>query len=106
MEISDKTFKEEVLESKNPVLVMFWGSWCPVCKRMQPMLEEMREEFEKRNIKVRTINIDRNPRNSAEYKIMGTPTFYIFKNRNPVDMSAGAQTKKQIIELVTRNLEQ
>lgn len=105
MKLTDKNFDEEIVKSEKPTMVMFWGSWCPVCKRMEPMLKEMKAEFEENGIKVETINIDQNPRSSAEYKIAGTPTFYIFKNGDPVDMAVGAQTKGQLRNLVKRNVD-
>jgi thioredoxin 1 len=106
VEISDKTFEKEVLHAKKPVMVMFWGSWCPVCKRMEPMLKEVNGDFEKLGVKIKKINIDRNPRKAAEYKIQGTPTFYLFnKEGNPVDIAMGAHSKKQLVDFVKRNIQ-
>ena len=105
MKLTDKNFKEEVIVSDKPALVMFWGSWCPVCKRMDPMLKEMKDELEEMGIKVGTINIDQNPHTSTEHKIAGTPTFYLFDEEgDAVDMAVGAQTEDQLRNLVKRNV--
>jgi len=104
MKLTDKNFSAEVQESEGPALVMFWGSWCPVCKRMQPLLEDMEEEFLQQGVKVGQVNIDQNPHTASRYKIKGTPTFYLFKGGEPVDMSVGAQTEKQLQNLLERNL--
>lgn len=103
MEITDRTFDQEVLTPNSPALVMFWGSWCPVCKRMEPMLEELKGET-KEKVKICKINIDRNPRKTAEYNIMGTPTFYLFIRGKAQDMVFGAQSKKQLLEFINCSL--
>jgi len=105
MKLTDKNFKAEIEENDQPALVMFWGSWCPVCKRMEPMLDEMQGDLEELGVKVGKINIDQNPHASAEYKVAGTPTFYVFDEEgDAVDMAVGAQTEGQLLELVERNL--
>ena len=106
MELTDKNFNKEVIKPNKLALVMFWGSWCPVCKRMEPMLREMKKDLEEMGIKVGTINIDQNPHASAEYKVAGTPTFYIFdEDGDAIDMAVGAQTEDQLRNLVERNVD-
>lgn len=98
LEITDKTFKAEVLNSKEKVLVMFWGSWCPVCKRVEVLLKEIVEES-KTTINIKKINIDRNPITATNCNIMGTPSFCLFENGKMIDIKVGSQSKEQLLKM-------
>lgn len=104
LETTDSDFQEEVLQADKPVLAMFWGSWCPVCKRTQPMLKQLWREWGV--VKIRSLNIDRNPQIASQYKIAGTPTFYLFVKGETKAMKVGAVTKKQLQDFVRNNLPQ
>ena len=79
LEINDQTFKEEVLSSKEPVLVDFWAEWCGPCRSLKPIVDELSEEF-KGKVKVAKIDIDANQEISVEYGIRNIPTLLFFKN--------------------------
>jgi len=88
----------EISESDKSVLVMFWGSWCPVCKRAQPMLKELSEEIS--SVKIVTVNVDKNPQLSVRYNVNGTPTFILFKDGKEKSRTFGSQSKNQLKKFV------
>jgi thioredoxin 1 len=102
MEINDENFEEKVLETKEPTLVMFWGSWCPACKACQKGLEELKENV--KNINIHSLNVDKNPKSSSKYEIAMTPTFQIFKDGTLVDVEFGARSQFQLEKWVRKYL--
>ncbi len=42
--ITKNNFKQEVLESSEPVLIDFWASWCGPCRMIAPIVEQIATE--------------------------------------------------------------
>jgi thiol-disulfide isomerase/thioredoxin len=50
-----------------PVVVEFWASWCPFCKRQNPLLQQLYEAHEGRGLRVLTFSIDSDPAKARAY---------------------------------------
>ena len=101
MELTDKNFEKEVLKSDIPVLVEFWGSWCPPCQVEKKILLKLEEEYNGK-IKICTINIDRNPKVTFKYYIKGVPTYIIFYNGKIIYRDIAAKSEKQLKEMIEK----
>jgi len=97
--ITDKTFRQEVLESQIPVLIDFWASWCLPCKMVEPIMEELAVAFEGR-LKVCKLNVNLSPQTAAMVDIAGVPTFVLFAEGKPVRREVGARSKKQLLRAI------
>ncbi len=79
--VKDKISREEYdhLLRDDLVLVDFFAPWCGPCKKMEPYLDELREEYAK-NVKVVRINIDENKNLADQLGVMEIPVLKIYKN--------------------------
>lgn len=96
-ELDGKNFFEEIKTNGYPVFVDFWASWCPPCRMMDPLIDEMAERFEGKVI-VRKLNTDFYPAISGKINISGVPTYIIFKEGKEVWRNVGAIGKKKLRE--------
>ena len=101
--ISDDSFDQEVLKSSNLVLVDFWAEWCGPCKMIAPALEEISEEMNK-NLEIKKLNIDDNPKTPQEYGVRGIPTLILFKNGEKISEKIGVLPKSKITEWVQESI--
>jgi thioredoxin len=94
--VTDETFTQEVLGVRGvPVLLDCWAPWCGPCRMIAPVLDELAAESNGR-YRITKLNVDENPRTSAQFDIRSIPTMLIFKDGALVDRIVGAQPKAAI----------
>ena len=84
--LSKDNFNEEVLESKVPVMVDFWATWCG--------------PEERTDIKVCKIDVDQEPELARQYRVMSIPTFLVFKDGEVVKRDMGVMSKDELEGLI------
>lgn len=97
------SFKTEVLDSAEPVVVDFWAEWCGPCKMIAPSLDEISKELAGK-VKIAKVNIDENPELAAQFGVRSIPTLMLFKGGEVADIKVGAAPKTALSAWIGGNV--
>jgi len=102
-EVNDSTFDAEVINVPDPVLVDFGAEWCHPCRKLDPIIETLADEWRGR-VKVVHVDADQNLDSTMRFQVMGLPTLVLFVRGQPVARLQGYQPKARIVEAVEAHL--
>ncbi|MFW5945723.1 MAG: thioredoxin [Candidatus Natronoplasma sp.] len=94
VEVTDNNF-EETIEGYPLVLVDFWAAWCGPCKMMEPVMEELAEDYQD-DVVIGKMNVDKNQNIPSRFQVSSIPTLVLFKEGEVVDRIIGARGKEQL----------
>jgi thiol-disulfide isomerase/thioredoxin len=110
-----------------PVILHFWATWCPYCKKLQPKLVELEEKYKNTGIKIVAISFNEdegvNPQDSInkrgyqfitavegdkvaqQYGVKGTPTtFFIDRVGKIIFKSTSSNIADPRLELAVKEI--
>ncbi len=96
--ITTAEFENEVLNSKETVIVDFFATWCGPCKMLSPVLEEFAKAHPE--IRIVKVDVDEETPLAIKYGVMSIPTLILFKDGENVKQTLGYQTLDQLENFV------
>ena len=100
LNLTSQNFDQEVLSSKEVILLDFWAPWCGPCQMQGPVILELSKEYEGKPVKIAKINIDENKELADKYKVLSIPTLLILKEGKEVERMQGFQGKDLLVEKI------
>ncbi|CAF1522904.1 unnamed protein product [Adineta ricciae] len=101
----DADFQKRVLQSKNPFVVDFYATWCGPCKVLEPRLEKVITNHNKKttgdkDVKLAKVDIDQLEKLSSNYNVQAVPTVIAIKHGKEVSRFTGAADENRIQKML------
>ncbi len=96
------TYDQMTASAKN-VLVEFYATWCPHCKAMAPVVEEIREMLEDK-VKIVQLDVDTNSEAADAEEVTGTPTFILYKDGKQVWRQSGEMPGELLLHKIMSHI--
>jgi thioredoxin 1 len=99
IEITDRDFREEVLECESIVIACFVADWCHNCLPLCIVFSELDKEYNGK-VKFVTIDVEESPDTAVRYRISAVPTVLIFRDSQPVKRIIGFQDRGYFMDII------
>lgn len=100
---NDKNFDAEVLKTPGAVLVDFSATWCGPCKKLEPVVHEIAQDYGGR-LKVVKVDVDQSPGTAARFAVLSVPTLVLFRDGQVRDQVIGVLSKRALADRVDKVL--
>jgi thioredoxin 1 len=101
--INEENFEEEVLKSKDAILVDFFATWCGPCQMLGPVLEKIANS--RADFNIAKIDVDQMPELAIKYGVEVVPTMVIFKDGKVMKTMEGVRSENEIVDEMSKYME-
>jgi thioredoxin 1 len=87
---------DALIADGNPLLIEFYATWCPHCRRMKPIVADVADEVKGR-ANVVSVDADLNPDLTARFAVDSFPTWIFFRDGALTDRFSGETTAATLL---------
>ncbi len=98
LHLSNRQFYEQVEGADLPLLVDFWAAWCPPCRTLAPILDELAEELAGKVV-VGKVDADEQLELAEQYGVVSIPTVVYIQNGAETGRLVGLRAKEDYLAL-------
>lgn len=89
----------QLINSNSVVLVEFYATWCPHCKKMMPIVEQIKELLSG-VVEIYQLDIDQNQEVADEADVNSVPTFLLYKNGKEIWRQSGEMEAQMLLSYI------
>ena len=93
--LNRENFEHRVVDASRPGLVDFYADWCAPCRVVEPMVNQLAEDYADR-VGVFKVDVDASPDLATRFGVRSIPTLLVFNNGKPVKTLVGVVTRGQL----------
>lgn len=90
---------QKLTEGPIPVLIDYYAPWCKPCKKMEPMLDQLKTKWAGK-VRIERINVDDAAALVKTLKIEAIPVFSLYVGGKEIKRVQGEQTEEQLTTLL------
>ena len=108
-----QTFKKKVFDyeadtewnyrGELPAIIDFYAEWCPPCKQIAPILQELAEEYEGK-LFIYKVDTDVEQQLAGMFGIRSIPSILFIPREGQPQMSTGALPKSEYVKMINEIL--
>jgi len=95
--------KEWKFEGNKPAIIDFYADWCPPCRQLSPLVEEIAKEYSGR-IDVYKVDTDKEKTLAQALGITNLPTLLFIPAKGKPQMTMGALPKDNLVKAINEIL--
>ena len=99
IDVTDETFDTEVTQANTPVAAEFYTQFCPTCKRVTPIFEQLSDEYSGR-VEFVKVDVAKAAETARRLVVLASPSIVILKRSQEVDRIAGYADRAKLLSLI------
>lgn len=122
LDLNNKSYTLSSYKGKQPVIMLFWTTWCPYCREELKVINRMDEELKKEKVEVLAINVgeslpkvskfiksynltypvllDQYGSVSRSYGVFGVPTYVIVDDKGNIRLQENYFPKEEYKKII------
>jgi thioredoxin 1 len=100
LSVNEENFPEQVLKASLPVIVEFGAVWCAPCKRLEPIMEKLGDEWGSK-VRLVKMDVDESVNVTLSCQVLSVPTLILFVQGQEKQRLIGLHSRERIVEKFT-----